>query len=1510
MSSSVSPSELRDGKNQPESTMPNPFAVRVTSDSALSPSSDLEDAAARIQQACEQALSDAYESRKYRPRVGFLTLTNFCIITVLLTLCEFAFILYGAAIGHVIALGVGELVLYTLVGIGAMIDLHHYRKTALHSPIADRLGFLANEVDLLESLKSGMQSEITQLKQTHREVEHEEKATRYSLSQLELTLAALHESVDELESIETVKMDTITRQNRELEQAQAEAIVIKERAEQLRLEVQSLNAARDESIRLKESAHSELIRIQTELDLNRIQQETIALKLGGLNEKIDSASIKLEQQESEFAQKLDELAKANATIEEQRQLQLEIDSQVAMLDSLKRAEASLTAKLEDAEAGQKVEELERCREQLRQDVAKLEQTVLQLEAERQNLSEQTASLGSSRESMERELQTLRDATECTRTALAVLVKTQEELTQVVCNLREEVERREQDKTGLSNQLEDARQNLAEIQEDVDQAIIALANAERRQEQVQARTDSLNELVELRSQDVLNAKQELIALRAELREGEGSLKQLETAKAQTSDLNANLELARNELRSTQTQVEELTVTLNDLLASRSSVEEELNARQLALTELEWQCQSQGEQWELVKRETSIASQENERVRELGEYELGDLRRLVNEVVLDYQMTERELAENREQLAMELADQQRERSLAEKQMAVARRELESLTQNSVLKTREIDALEICRQQLQKEVDESQTRIDKAELELAALVDKQSGQQRLHDEWLASNTRLAELVTAQKSEHERRSIELATLQSDHSRASQELRAKQSEIANATHELQMKRDELAVLNRETERAKLLTQECHEFELKIATQRHTIEQLRTDEREILGRLEKLKRDSDERQATSNRLEAKIHELQSSVATHSSTLREEQLALEELFNRQKIEQQKLASITTATVDAQNHLTKAESTANAWVIRVKESEARLRALEAEISDAQQVGQQWDTYIAKLRNESDLLVKNNLENEQSLNHILMMKQNAMNEMKRVEAALQKNQNELYQLEYKLNEARDRAAALSSEINDLTLQRNRCGKELDEKENRFADVSRKLDQLELTLRSQKEASAIEAKRLQERESAREAVEAELVKLMGKRDSTENQLASIAAQSSRAKEELADLNTQLEIVRRELQNADATREVLEALQREQAEAERNASALRFKIEEANAVYERLRVEADQESLRVKSLENQSFALKTQIESDTSIKAQLEEQQKTLQKQCDEAERELAEHRQHMLAAQTTLQMTEGKLDDTARGLDELQERCIELESTRRDLETTNDAIKQTTIDTESSLQHVQQQLADEQGKLLAHQKLTESYARETSERESQLQGLRVTITAIEVQKASLQNELTEFERLHLAAVERLQQLQIKLRVGLVQEQNLERQFKEIHDQHEALQAQLTQGHALRDSLQHELETESRVIAKLRSEREALSQANSRVLEAQKPTIAVESTEPKSLPRRDSTNLDQVVSEVVVRVDSSRTDIPKPAPASAEVDAWDQMLSDLRESKSDLDKARVTQTQRGLPTR
>jgi chromosome segregation ATPase len=580
MSSSVGSSESRAGRNQPESVIPNPFAVRVRSDSDLNSSPELENAATRIQQACAQALSDAYESRKYRPRVGFLTLTNFCIITVLLTLCEFAFILYGADISHVVALGIGELVLYTLVGIGAMIDLHHYRKTTLHSPVADRLGFLANEVDLLETLKAGMQSEISQLKQTQREVEHEEKATRYSLNQLELKLAALHESVDELESIETMKMDAISRQNRELEAAQAETIITKERAEQLRLEVQGLNAARDESVRLKESAHSELIRIQTELDLNRVQQETIALKLGGLNEKIDSASIRLEQQESEFAQKLDELAKANATIEERQQLQVEIDSQLAMLEALKQAEANLTAKLEDAEADQKIEELERCREQLRQDTASLEQTISQLEVKQQGLLQENALLVSSRESLELDLKTLREMTEGARAALADLVTTQETLTLVVSNLREDVDRREQDRTGLLNQLEDAKQNLAEIQKDVDQAIIALATAERRQEQVQARTDSLNELVELRSQDVLNAKQELIALRGELREGEGAIKLLESAKAQTSDLNSNMEAARSELQSTQAQIQALTVSLNELVAASHCADQDLKARQLA------------------------------------------------------------------------------------------------------------------------------------------------------------------------------------------------------------------------------------------------------------------------------------------------------------------------------------------------------------------------------------------------------------------------------------------------------------------------------------------------------------------------------------------------------------------------------------------------------------------------------------------------------------------------------------------------------------------------------------------------------------------------------------------------------------------------------------------------------------------------------------------------------------------------------------------------------------------
>jgi chromosome segregation ATPase len=875
-----------------------------------------------------------------------------------------------------------------------------------------------------------------------------------------------------------------------------------------------------------------------------------------------------------------------------------------------------------------------------------------------------------------------------------------------------------------------------------------------------------------------------------------------------------------------------------------------------------------------------------------------------------MTERELAENRKQLAIELVAGERERSITEQQLAGARSELESLTQASALKARALDSLEASRLQLQRMVDEFHERVDKAEHDLAVLIDKQSEQERHHAERLADNTRLAEAIALQKSELERTSVELSAFQSEHARASQELRAKQLEITSATHELETKRDEIVALNLKSERAKALAQECHEFELRIATQRHSIEQLQADEREILGRLEKLKRDSDERQATCERLEAKIHEFQISAATHSSTLREEQLAIEELFNRQMIEQQKLTSITTASVDAQNHLRRIESTTNTWAVRCKESEARLRALEAEISDAQQVGQQWDTYIAKLRNEGELLSKNKFENEQSLNHILMIKQNAMNEVKRVEATLQKNQNELYQLEYKLNEARDRAAALSSEINDLTLQRNRCGKELDDKENRFADVSRKLDQLELTLRSQMEASAIEAKRLLERENAREVVEAELVKLMAKRDFMENQLSTLSAQSSRAKEQLEDFSTQLEVVKRELQKADAAKEALVALQNEQAEAERNASLLHFKIEEANAVYERLLVEAERESLRVKSLENESFVLKAQIETHSATKMEMEDRQRAVQKQCEQVERELVAHREQMLAAQNTLQITEGRLDETARSLDDLQEQCIELETAKRELETTNDTIMQTRINAEKSLKLVQEQLAEEQSKLLAHQRQTEAYSREMSERESQLQGLRVTITAIEVQKSSLQNELTEYERLRLAAVDRLQLLQVKLRDGLEQEQNLESQFKTICEQHEDLQTQLAQGHAMREALQHDLETESRVLARLRSEREALSQAIVQSLNQPKPSAAIETLKSSDLPLRNATTPDSALSDPVVRVDPLPTNVKKSATASPEVDAWDQMLSDLRESKSEFERVRTAQAQSGQTTR
>ena len=1524
--------DSREETNGLDTMIANPFADRGLGDPDSASSCELQSAADRIQLACEQALSDTSIHQQYRPRVGFFTLTNFCIVTILLTFCEFIFILYGASVGQLIGLGIGELTLYTLVAIGAMIDLHHYRKRASHSGIADRLEFLANEVLVLEQLRSKTQLEADALRQTRGQLEHEEKLVRYSMGKLELTVAELHESVDELEAIESEKMNTIADQKIELENIQAETILARERVDQLQLEVERLELAKAQSIRLKETADAELVRIQTELDLNRNQQDQIAIRLGGLNEKVEAASQKLELQESAFAEKLDELAKTSATIEEKRQLQREVDSQLKLLESLQEAEASLTAKLEDAESMRRLEEMELRKEQLQKEILSLEASLQEINATRKLLAAQTANLDKEREESRSDLKELHRCIEAARSDLGDLLRTQEELTLFVGTLRNEIEQREHEKQCQFASLGEANQRLLDIQLDVEKATLALETAERRKEQVTARIDSLNELVELRSQDVLKAKQELIELRSSIKKDTETLSTLEAAKTETEQLNEQLALKIGELQTTQQQCNDQTRALSELNAEIASVENSLTLRKEALQDIQRILHEQIKVLEETRKQSVITTDIYHFEAESYANEIRNLHEDLAGLVLNYELTKKELHDNQQLLSKERTEAERERIRLVDQHDEAKCELEATCESIATQQQEIQSLASNRLLAQTELDRIEAELDQAQQQLTLVSDQQRQRRAENEQWKAENERLIELITSQQREHNRYALEISKLQDQHRQASRDWELIEADLAKSEHELAFRREELASLEREAKRTTVLAQEARDLEQKVTDQKRMSAQLVLEEREIALRLERLRNQRDERKAEVDRLEERLSELHSSVSNHSSTLREEQLAIEELFNRQKAEQQKLLSITNELADFQLRIAKSESNAASWENRSREAEIRLRHFEAEIAEAQQVGQQWDAYVATLRREGELIANRKQENEQALNHTLMVKQKAMDELKRTEAAVSRTQNELYQLESQLAEARDSADSLSREVTELTNQRSRCAKELDAKERRLVEVARDVDQLELKLGSQKDALARESRKLQEREAARDSVNAELSNLVSRRDVTQRDLEQVLTKTLKAQEALEDLHCQIEIAREEANQAKASREELKRLRVEQADAERTASALRFKIEEANAVHERLLAEVGQQTARVNSLEIRASEISLQIEEKMIAVTEREANQKQLQEQCATAEKQLSLIQAQIAKANSALSNTEIELNASSLRLDETREQCIELEEQRQQSIRAQETAAKNLKQTQDSLQSVSQQLTEAQANLESHQQRTLAQNRELADRESQLVGLRTSIVAIESQKASLQHELEEYERLRIVSLDKLQQIQAKLVFGIEHEQQLERQFNDIAEQHRQLEEELREGRNSRDLLQRELEMESRVIAKLRSDRDALlrstseNQTNTQVNHIASPVReAINEAAPETSKNaenqatiaRGSSTVDAllapasegITSPVPTPVLQSAMPSSKTLKATKELDMWEQMLAELVGTTQELGKARSMTSQPSNPS-
>jgi chromosome segregation ATPase len=421
-----------------------------------------------------------------------------------------------------------------------------------------------------------------------------------------------------------------------------------------------------------------------------------------------------------------------------------------------------------------------------------------------------------------------------------------------------------------------------------------------------------------------------------------------------------------------------------------------------------------------------------------------------------------------------------------------------------------------------------------------------------------------------------------------------------------------------------------------------------------------------------------------------------------------------------------------------------------------------------------------------------------------------------------------------------------------------------------------------------MRELEISRETLLRDLAAIESKRDAARSQWEDSDARIRESTAEMDQLQKRLMAVQNELKDAEIVRQDVQKLRIEKVEIERDASALRYKIEEANSIYERLTKEVDEESSKLRAITADAKTVANQLAGDEQVVRELESRKLLLEDHCRTLEENLSDQEHRYERAKGALEETEAELKHTEKQVAALRSQLAALEQARFAGESQDEELADSLRSANAKLADVMKRLGDGETRMSELGEASEAQARELEERRSQLAGIQTTIAAVEAQKASVQTELVEYDRLRLLAIDNLKQLQNQLHLGVEHERQLQRQFEAIAAQHEALHAQLRQGQEAKDNLMRELEAESRVLAKLRAEQ-------AETLDRIARTGAVASPNPSEFPiapepLRDtspvaavSSSSEKPVAEAAVSAKNRTRDVEV-----SEEDAWGKMLDEL----------------------
>ncbi|XP_072535471.1 desmoplakin-B isoform X2 [Salminus brasiliensis] len=702
----------------------------------------------------------------------------------------------------------------------------------------------------------------------------------------------------------------------------------------------------------------------------------------------------------------------------------------------------------------------------------------------------------------------------------------------------------------------------------------------------------------------------------------SLEEVKRSQAmQCSAAQESLSSSQSHLQELMEELQRVKLLLEKERASKKIVEERYTSQQEEHEEAmrKGQRQLEGANWAKIELEKTVA----DRTREVER-----LRRQLEEEVQNLKETQMELAKVRQQHSMEMREV---KQVYESQILVTQTNIQKLSQQ-----REDDSssMRVELDRLEGECKEFQEELKRLRLTLS----EEQVQRRRVEEQLQQQSSERTAEARKKSELEaqiKRLLSEKNTDDDKSKEMQEsfireLKEKSSEISSLKHSLE---EELRKRRTVEAQAGHLEKELASLNAKHTTCSQELIQLRSSQKEVTVLRVELETQANERsRAEQNitRLQAKIQELQKELKQLEGELEQQgRVAQEESAKRRRIEAQ------------------LEKTSQA----MREYTSTFTTLRKNQEEASNEAKQADEECRRLKEALDRNLKEHGVSSQRLATL--------------EAEMKALRLQLVQEQGRVREANQRYEALHRSMEEKTRALNEVTADTERLKKHTENLTKERLHLEEELR------ALRLKHEELQQGRRHEDEEMSSQIKALQQQLQNSLSARAEHDSLVQQ----LSQEREKLRLEIQNiqkqASETSSLIEASQSQCTNLQQDRDALVRKI---NTM--------EQDLTRMQKIEGELNRIKLSLESETRLKAQLQEENERLKKEFSHWKKQFETQEERVQKHNSQCRVLEGERNSLRTEIERLQARLQEveeryrlqlqaLERERTDLQTLRDSLQ-----------------------------------------------------------------------------------------------------------------------------------------------------------------------------------------------------------------------------------------------